>query len=120
MPVKPSDYGLDPVEILLADDADLNEYFSVKKLAPFRKPEKIEKDEAKFKKSKKKRLWEFKQKLAEKQREINDKKKSKKRKNEEGEDSPSETDLKPKPKATGLSEDRLASYQMPKKKKSKY
>ncbi|RKP26594.1 KRI1-like family C-terminal-domain-containing protein [Syncephalis pseudoplumigaleata] len=32
--VKPSTFGLSPVEILLADDADLNAHVSVKKLAP--------------------------------------------------------------------------------------
>ena len=32
-----SSYGLNPVDILLADDRDLNEYVGLKKLAPYRK-----------------------------------------------------------------------------------
>ncbi|KAJ2918313.1 hypothetical protein MD484_g2130, partial [Candolleomyces efflorescens] len=36
IPVAQQSYSLDPVEILLADDKDLNEYMSVKKYAPYR------------------------------------------------------------------------------------
>ena len=36
IPVAQQTYSLDPVEILLADDKDLNEYMSVKKYAPYR------------------------------------------------------------------------------------
>ncbi|KAI8048577.1 KRI1-like family C-terminal-domain-containing protein [Syncephalis plumigaleata] len=55
--VKPSTYGLSPVDILLADDTDLNAHVSVKKLAPYRAPEVQQKDERKY--SKKKRVQEF-------------------------------------------------------------
>ncbi len=37
-PVAQSAYGLNPTEILLADDKDLNELIGLKKLAPYRKP----------------------------------------------------------------------------------
>ncbi|RKP09269.1 KRI1-like family C-terminal-domain-containing protein [Thamnocephalis sphaerospora] len=59
--VKPSAFGLSPVEILLADDADLNEHVSLKKLAPYRPAEVQARDERKY--SKKKRLQEFRKKL---------------------------------------------------------
>lgn len=36
IPVAQQNYSLDPIEILLADDKDLNEYMSVKKYAPYR------------------------------------------------------------------------------------
>ena len=54
------------MEILEADDADLNEYYSLKKLAPFRRKDLVERDREKFKKYKKKKLKEFRQKLQEK------------------------------------------------------
>ncbi len=37
MPVEPTSYGLTPAEILLADDADLNTYVGLKKIAPYRR-----------------------------------------------------------------------------------
>ncbi|THH07868.1 hypothetical protein EW145_g3091 [Phellinidium pouzarii] len=37
MPVLPQTYGLDPVEILLADDADLNNVVGLRTLAPYRR-----------------------------------------------------------------------------------
>ncbi|OZJ02763.1 hypothetical protein BZG36_03350 [Bifiguratus adelaidae] len=61
--VEKADFGLDPVEILLADDKDLNEVVGLKALAPYRPPEKREKDMLKFRKSKKKRLRDFRKKL---------------------------------------------------------
>ena len=36
VPVPPQTYSLDPVEILLATDQELNEYMSIKKYAPYR------------------------------------------------------------------------------------
>ncbi|PVV03870.1 hypothetical protein BB560_001640 [Smittium megazygosporum] len=64
---KPSDLGLTPEEILLADDDDLNELISLKKLAPFRPDWKVAKDMKKIKKNnlknlqkkikKKQKLW---------------------------------------------------------------
>jgi protein KRI1 len=36
-PVLPDNFGLSPVEILLADDAELNEFVGLKKLAPYRR-----------------------------------------------------------------------------------
>ncbi|KAF9974529.1 KRRI-Interacting protein 1 [Actinomortierella ambigua] len=59
--VKPTAYGLTPVEILLADDKDLNEYVSLKKFAPYRRPEDEERDIQRI--SKKKRLQQFRHKL---------------------------------------------------------
>ncbi|OMJ10334.1 Protein KRI1-like protein [Smittium culicis] len=47
---KPVDFGLTPVEILLADDKELNEVVSLKKLAPFRPQWKVAKDMTKFNK----------------------------------------------------------------------
>ncbi|KAJ3267088.1 KRRI-Interacting protein 1, partial [Borealophlyctis nickersoniae] len=57
--VAPETFGLKPEEILDADDADLNNLISLKKLAPFRRRELVEKDSAKWSKSRKKRLKEF-------------------------------------------------------------
>lgn len=36
-PVKPTNYGLTPAEILMATDADLNEFMGIKKFAPYKK-----------------------------------------------------------------------------------
>jgi protein KRI1 len=54
----------------MADDQDLNNYVSLKKMAPFRSSEKDKTWKAKFKKSKKKKLKEFREKL--KQQNIQD------------------------------------------------
>ncbi|KAI9591027.1 KRI1-like family C-terminal-domain-containing protein [Syncephalis fuscata] len=60
-PVKAATFGLSPVEILMADDADLNAHISVKKLAPYRAPDVQSRDERKY--SKKRRVQEFRKKL---------------------------------------------------------
>lgn len=68
--VKPENYGLSAVEILLADDKDLNEFISLKKLAPHRSEERQMKDEIKFNKSKKKRLSIFRKSLEDKMNQL--------------------------------------------------
>lgn len=50
-----------PVEILLADDKELNEFVSLKKFAPYRRPDLQEDDIMKY--SKKKRIQMFRHKL---------------------------------------------------------
>ncbi|KAG9307776.1 hypothetical protein G9A89_023341 [Geosiphon pyriformis] len=65
--VKPTTFGLSPAEILLADDKDLNEFVSLKKLAPFRPEQSVKNDEKKY--SKKKRLQQFRKKLKRLERE---------------------------------------------------
>ncbi|KAJ1680140.1 Ribosome biogenesis protein Kri1 [Spiromyces aspiralis] len=60
---EPVDFGLTPEEILLADEKDLNEYVSLKKLAPFRPKHKLEKDFKKY--AKKKRIKELRKKIEE-------------------------------------------------------
>ncbi|RUS35256.1 KRI1-like family C-terminal-domain-containing protein [Jimgerdemannia flammicorona] len=67
--VRPMNFGLSPVEILLADDQDLNEVIGLKKLAPFRPEEKQQRDLVNFTKSKKKRLKEFRRKLVQQAKE---------------------------------------------------
>ncbi|KAF9123918.1 hypothetical protein BGW39_008597 [Mortierella sp. 14UC] len=59
--VRPSTFGLTPVEILLADDKDLNEFVSLKKFAAYRKPEEQMSDIQKY--SKKNRVEMFRHKL---------------------------------------------------------
>ena len=59
--VKPSTFGLTPVEILLADDKDLNEFVSLKKFATYRAPEEQMHDIQKY--SKKNRVQMFRHKL---------------------------------------------------------
>ncbi|RIA98498.1 KRI1-like family C-terminal-domain-containing protein [Glomus cerebriforme] len=54
-------FGLTPTEILLADEKDLNEFVSLKKLAPYRPEHVVENDLKKY--SKKKRLKQFRKKL---------------------------------------------------------
>ncbi|KAJ2730747.1 Ribosome biogenesis protein Kri1 [Coemansia sp. BCRC 34962] len=60
--VKAVDYGLTPAEILLADDKYLNEYVSVKKIAPYRPDWKIDDDLSKY--ASKKRMIYVKKKAA--------------------------------------------------------
>ncbi|KAJ1916987.1 Ribosome biogenesis protein Kri1 [Mycoemilia scoparia] len=57
---EPVSFGLTPEEILLADDMDINEFVSLKKLAPFRPEFKKEKD---LQKIKKKKVKEFRKRL---------------------------------------------------------
>ncbi|KAG0366155.1 KRRI-Interacting protein 1 [Gamsiella multidivaricata] len=59
--VKPSAFGLTPVEILLADDKDLNEFVSLKKFAPYRRSDEQEEDIRKY--GKKNRVQMFRHKL---------------------------------------------------------
>ena len=60
--VTATSFGLDPVEILLADDRDLNRVVSLKKLAPYRSNTKQRKDLERF--ANKKHLGHLKKKLA--------------------------------------------------------
>ncbi|KAF9093727.1 KRRI-Interacting protein 1 [Mortierella sp. GBA35] len=59
--VRPSAFGLTPVEILLADDKDLNEFVSLKKIASYRRPDEQMQDIQKY--SKKNRVQMFRHKL---------------------------------------------------------
>ena len=61
--VNANNYGLDPKDILIAEDKDLNEFLSLKKLAPFRSAEKLKKDSKSWKKHGKTKLSEFKSNL---------------------------------------------------------
>ncbi|KAI8868247.1 Krr1-domain-containing protein [Ramicandelaber brevisporus] len=65
--VEPETFGLSAAEILDLDDDDLNQFASLKKLAPYRPKEKLERDRRKL--SKKRRLKEFRAKIAAKQQE---------------------------------------------------
>jgi len=57
-PVKPQAFALTPAEILMATDAELNQYLSVKRYAPYRK-------EIRWDATRNERLKELKQKVAE-------------------------------------------------------
>ncbi|TPX35681.1 hypothetical protein SmJEL517_g01900 [Synchytrium microbalum] len=57
--VSPESYGLTSADILLADDKDLNSLYSLKKIAPFRKQEAVERDKLKYRKNRRKRIREF-------------------------------------------------------------
>jgi protein KRI1 len=61
--VVPDSYTLTPEEILQAEDEDLNNVVSLKKLGPYRSNEQKAVDDLKWKKSKKRKLWEFRSKL---------------------------------------------------------
>ena len=61
--VQPTSFGLDPVEIMAADDANLNAHASIKKLAPYRPPDKQAQDIHKL--SDKRRLYQFRTRLLE-------------------------------------------------------
>ncbi|KAI8368345.1 KRI1-like family C-terminal-domain-containing protein [Choanephora cucurbitarum] len=56
---EPENFGLSNEEILLADDAALNKYMTMKALAPYRPPEIQEVDMHRFEKSKKKKMKEL-------------------------------------------------------------
>ncbi|SMN19504.1 similar to Saccharomyces cerevisiae YNL308C KRI1 Essential nucleolar protein required for 40S ribosome biogenesis [Maudiozyma saulgeensis] len=55
--VSPESFGLTHREIFAADDADLNDFISLKKFAPYRAKELIAKDKRKVTKSKRLRDW---------------------------------------------------------------
>ncbi|KAK9374344.1 KRI1-like family C-terminal-domain-containing protein [Lipomyces chichibuensis] len=55
--VSPESFNLNPADILLADDNQLNEFIGLKKLAPYREPEKKQKDHKKYAKKKRLRQW---------------------------------------------------------------
>lgn len=61
--VEPENFNLTTEEMLIADEKDLNAVISLKKLGPYRAGALKEKDDHKWKKTKKKRLWEFRSKL---------------------------------------------------------
>lgn len=56
-------FGITPIEILTSNDADLNEFMPLKRLAPYRSNLKLKKDEDKWKVTKKKKVWELRKKL---------------------------------------------------------
>ncbi|EAU91884.1 hypothetical protein CC1G_04651 [Coprinopsis cinerea okayama7 len=66
VPVPAQTYSLDPVEILLADDADLNEYMSLKKYAPYRKDGKV--DRSRWDPKQQEKLREFRRKIREREK----------------------------------------------------
>lgn len=55
--VSPESYGLSTREIFLADDRDLNKYFSIKKFAPYKPKEQALKDKRRYTKSKHLKQW---------------------------------------------------------------
>lgn len=57
--VPKKDYGLANKEMLMADEKLLNEYVSLKRLAPYRRGEQMEKDEQIIKKLKKKKVYQI-------------------------------------------------------------
>lgn len=62
--VQPQTFALSPVEILLATDAELNQYMGLKKYAPYRK------DGSNWDKNRAARLKELKQKIAERSKAL--------------------------------------------------
>lgn len=56
---EPEDYGLSPVEILLADDKELNKYVGLKTMAPYRNEQKKQYEAKMFKRNKKRKLREL-------------------------------------------------------------
>ena len=59
-PVAPLDFGLQGIEILLADDKDLNQVAPIRSLAPYRRQEQVLRDQVKFKRMGSKHLEEVK------------------------------------------------------------
>lgn len=55
--VSPESFNMEPADILLADDKQLNEFVGLKKFAPYREPEKKEKDHKRYAKKKRLRQW---------------------------------------------------------------
>ena len=55
--VSPNSFGLTPLDILAADDAQLNQFAGLKKLAPFRDEERKRKDKRKLGKKGRLRMW---------------------------------------------------------------
>ncbi|KAK9449884.1 KRI1-like family C-terminal-domain-containing protein [Limtongia smithiae] len=55
--VSPDSFNMEPTDILLADDAQLNQYIGLKKFAVYREPEKKDKDRKRFAKKKRLRQW---------------------------------------------------------------
>jgi protein KRI1 len=71
--VEPSTFGLKIDDILEADDAELNRYFALKKLAPYRAAEVMERDIEKYATSK--RLRDLRQNVKQKKKKNNNNKK---------------------------------------------
>ena len=88
-------YGLKYKDILLADEEDLNDFISLKRLAPYRRQELVEQDKKHL--IKKGKIYAFKAKLKEKKKAI---KKELKEKSQEQ-----------------IEQERLESYAMPSRKK---
>ncbi len=61
--VEANNYGINAKEIIKAEDKDLNEFLSLKKIAPFRSAEKRKKDTKSWYKHGKTKLKEFRQNL---------------------------------------------------------
>lgn len=57
--VSPESYGLTTRDIFLADDQELNQYFSIKKFAPYRPKEQALKDKRKHTKKKQVQHWRY-------------------------------------------------------------
>jgi len=55
--VKPDYHGLEPWQILLADDKDLNDLYSIKKIAPYRSSDKEKRDKNKWSREKNKSTY---------------------------------------------------------------
>lgn len=78
-------YALTPDELIAANDDDLNQLISLKKLAPYRSEAKQEADATKWRKSKKKKLWEFRSKMKGKVFDVEEEEKAKAKAGVDGE-----------------------------------
>ena len=96
--MEPDTFGLKYKEILKAEDEDLNDFLSLKKLAPYRRQELVEKDRKSL--QKKGKIYQLREKLQ-----------SKKRSSKESQEEDKEVDQNQL--------DRIASYSMPTKKAKK-